>query len=112
MREHAGLSVWRCSGCGRMDSLPVSHCPGCSGAAIEAQRVPARGLLKSWTIVRRPPPKFSALGAYAVGIIDLEAGLRVLGRLSVDPSALRLDLPVTLADVVDAAPIFTRMEDA
>ena len=112
MREHAGLSVWRCSGCGRMDSVAVSHCPGCSGSAIEAQRVPARGLLKSWTIVRRPPPKFSALGPYAVGIIELEAGLRVLGRLSVDASALRVDLPVTLADVVDAAPIFTRMEDA
>jgi len=30
----------------------------------------------------------------------------------VDASALRVDLPVTLADVVDAAPIFTRMEDA
>jgi hypothetical protein len=48
------------------------------------------------TIVRRPPPAFQALGAYAVGIVLLDGGC-VPGRLEampvLFPSTCRLSCP-------------------
>ena len=106
MTEHLTLPVWRCARCGRADSGSFSRCPGCGGEAIDAASDPGYGTLVSWTIIRRPPPAFLALRAYAVGIVDLDSGLRVLGRLDGAPELLRAALPVALANIVDGTPVF------
>ena len=111
MAERQTFPVWRCARCKRVDSGAFSRCPDCGGDAIEARSDPGSGTLVSWTIVRRPPPAFLALRAYAVGIVDLDSGLRVLGRLDVEPESLRAQLPVMLANMIDGAPVFgPRME--
>ena len=106
MPDARELPIWRCRRCAHVDSAPFSRCPACARADIETRSIAGRGIVQSWTIVRRPPPAFQALGAYAVGIVVLDGGLRVPGRLEVDAGALSVDLPVVLADVVDGAPIF------
>ena len=111
MPERRELSVWHCRACSRPDSGPFARCPRCASADVEIESVAGDGALVSWTIVRRPPPAFRELGAYAVGIVDLEGGLRVLGRLAIDTEVLRVSLPVSLADVVDGAPIFKMRGD-
>jgi uncharacterized OB-fold protein len=40
----------------------------------------------SWTMIRRAPTRFRADQPYAVCVVDLDAGLRVTGRLA-DPEA-------------------------
>jgi uncharacterized OB-fold protein len=106
MAELRALPVWRCTHCDRIDSGSFSRCPDCGGDAIEVGSDPGFGTLVSWTIVRRPPPAFLALRAYAVGIVDLDSGLRVLGRLDIEPESMHARLPVMLANIVDGAPVF------
>jgi len=106
MAEQRTLPVWRCTRCDRVDSGAFSRCPGCGSDAIEVGSDAGNGTLVSWTVVRRPPPAFAALRAYAVGIVDLDSGLRVLGRLDIDAQKLRACLPVVLANIVDGAPVF------
>ena len=46
---------------------------------------------------RRPPDSKSPTSPYAVGVVDLDEGLRVVGRMSVDdPEVLRADAEVEL----------------
>jgi uncharacterized OB-fold protein len=112
MAEERALPVWRCTRCSHVDSGPFSRCPDCAGDAIERGSDPGSGTLASWTIVRRPPPAFLALRAYAVGIVDLDSGLRVLGRLDADADALRARLPVVLTNIVDGALVFAPRVEA
>jgi len=44
-------------------------------------QIPGRGRLVSWTTIRKPPLKFKADGLYHVGVVDLDNGQRVTGRL-------------------------------
>ena len=44
--------------------------------------MPGTGRLVSWTVVRRAPTRFRAEAPYAVCVVDLQAGLRVTGRLA------------------------------
>ncbi len=75
------VEVLRCSACGTLDSGPRELCPNCASDALVPHRVPGRGTLVSWTVIRRPPAKFKAEGAFAVAVVDLEAGVRVTARL-------------------------------
>ena len=43
--------------------------------------MPGRGRLVSWTVVRRPAGPFAHRDAFAVALIDLDAGPRLTGNL-------------------------------
>ena len=75
------LRVLRCAHCGRLDPGPRELCPSCFSADLVPHDVDGRGSLVSWTLVRRPPHRFMAEGPYAVCIVDLDARVRVTGRL-------------------------------
>ena len=75
------MPILRCTRCGTLDAGPRLLCPQCHAAALEPQEVDGAGTLASWTVIRRAPPKLRSLVPYAVCVVDLDAGVRVTGRL-------------------------------
>lgn len=76
------VGVLRCSACGALDPGPRELCPACLRPSLQPWEVPGTGRLLSWTVVRRAPTRFRAEAPYAVCVVDLDAGLRVTGRLA------------------------------
>lgn len=76
------IAILRCAACGQLDAGPRELCPVCHSPDMEPVTVGGDGVLVSWTLVRRPPTRFQADGAYAVAVVDLDCGVRLTGRLA------------------------------
>lgn len=66
----------------------------------------ARGTLVSFTVIRKAPAAFAGEPLYAVAIVDLAAGRRVIGRIEPFDPPPRLGAPVALARVANGIPVF------
>jgi uncharacterized OB-fold protein len=84
-------------------------CRLCHGRDFRPHEVPGVGRLVSWTLIRRPPRRFAADAPIPIAIVDLEAGLRVTGRLRHADDTLELGAPVFCCDRQDEIPVFERM---
>jgi uncharacterized protein len=75
------LVLQRCSDCGDFQFYPRSLCTSCAG---ETEWVDAsgRGNLYTFTIIRQNrTPAFASLSPYAVGIVELEEGVRMMSNI-------------------------------
>lgn len=79
--DRPAVQILRCQRCGTLDAGPRLLCPQCHAAALLPQEVEGKGTLLSWTVIRRAPARLKALVPYAVCVVDLDAGVRVTGRL-------------------------------
>lgn len=90
------LLLPRCDRCRRHWFPPAPRCPHCG--CRDWQPVPSAGtgLLYSWVITHHAfDPAFGSDLPYPVGIVALDEGPRLPGRLlDVDTARLRADLPV------------------
>ncbi len=80
---------------------PACHNPECGESRMQDTGFGPKGTLWSCAIQNYPPPAPARYeepyGPYAVGVVDLEEGLRVVARMSVDePESLRLGCEVEL----------------
>ncbi|HEY7610805.1 MAG TPA: OB-fold domain-containing protein [Alphaproteobacteria bacterium] len=66
----------------------------------------ARGTLVTFTVIRKAPAAFATEPLYAVAIVDLEGGQRIVGRIEPFEPAPRLGAPVTLARFAKDTPVF------
>lgn len=80
-----------CNRCGRLAFPPVAVCPVCRCDELDWRVVPAQGTLFSSTLVYATPGSFSSIGPYRLGLIDLDAGLRLLCLL-LAPSDWRAEI--------------------
>lgn len=101
----ASLDILKCSACGRLDPGPRDVCPACAGS-LEPVPVDGAGALVSWTVIRRPPKSFREHGAYCVAIVDLDAGVRITGRLREIPEHAPLGGRVSLVGCQEQIPVF------
>ncbi len=107
MAGNAGMvNVLRCSNCGTLDAGPREICPSCHERALQRHEVAGDGRLLTWTIIRRPPAAFRSEGSYAVAVIELDAGVKVTGRLESPEDVKDLGTRVTLARSRDGVAIF------
>jgi uncharacterized OB-fold protein len=84
------LEAAKCSGCGQISFPPRIVCPSCRGLAFENVRLSEDGTLITHTVVRIGSDKFSKETPFAVGIIELNDGVRITAQLAdVDPDDLR-----------------------
>jgi uncharacterized OB-fold protein len=79
----------------------VCHNPKCTESKIEDAAFGPRGKLWSVAIQNYPPPapaKFDEpYKPYAMGVVDLEDGLRLMARMSTDdPDSVKIDSEVEL----------------
>lgn len=77
------LALQRCADCHRHRYFPSSVCPNCLSSNYEWSDVSPTGKLYSHTTVYRAPTKaFSDEAPYVVGLVDLDAGVRIMVRLA------------------------------
>jgi uncharacterized OB-fold protein len=93
----------RCRSCGTpyFPRSPVCHNPDCGDSAMEDACFGPRGELWSCAIQNYPPPAPALYQEpytpYALGVVDLPEGLRVLSRIRTDaPDELQLGTEVEL----------------
>jgi len=93
----------RCRSCGTpyFPKSAVCHNPACTGSQVEDAEFGPRGTLWSCAVQDYPPPAPARFDKpyvpYAMGVVDLEDGLRVLGRMcGDDPRGARPGMKVEL----------------
>jgi uncharacterized protein len=91
-----------CSSCDTTYFPAALSCrnPNCAEKSIERALLPNRGTLLSYTIQRyQPPPLFrmDKWRPYAIGLIDLEAGVEVMGMLTgLEFDAIRIGISLRM----------------
>lgn len=84
----------RCELCGRVRFPPLPTCPYCAGRTASVITAAGTGRVYSWVTVRTAmTPDLAADVPYAVAVVQLDEGCRVLGRLR-DIVAVECDMPV------------------
>jgi len=93
----------RCATCGTpyFPRSALCHHPDCSQSKMEDAGFGPRGMLWSCSVQNYPPPppaKFDEpYVPYALGVVDLTEGLRVVGRMAVDdPDDVKVGVDVEL----------------
>lgn len=100
------LQVQQCSNCNRKRFPAKAHCANCQSTDHDWVEASNTGHVYSWIVVRHPIPK-SVFGddvPYAVALIDLEPGVRMVSRIvDCDPDdvAANMQVQVKFDDVTD-----------
>jgi uncharacterized OB-fold protein len=106
MADTHSIGVLRCKACGVLDPGPREFCSACGAPALEPCNVPGHGKLVSWTVIRRPPTRFRANGPYTIAVVDLDAGVRLTGRLASEPGSIKPGADVAFIGMDDAIYLF------
>jgi uncharacterized OB-fold protein len=96
-RRHE-LVVQRCAGCGALRFPARSICSRCLGREATWVPVSGRGAIFSFAVMHQAVhPGFAATVPYAVVVIELEEGVRMLSNLLDCPlEDIRIGLPVSV----------------
>jgi len=107
------LRIQHCAACGKARHYPRYICDACHSFDTVWKDSTGRGTVHSWTIAHHAfHPGFKDELPYTLVVVDLEEGMRALGRYA-EPAGkgLRLGLPVRLSFVPGgggyALPLFT-----
>jgi hypothetical protein len=94
-RRHE-LAVQRCRGCGAYRFPARDICSRCLAREAEWTRVSGRGSVFSWAVMHQVyHPGFASEVPYAVVVIELEEGARLVSNLvECPPGEIRAGLPV------------------
>jgi len=87
----------KCKRCGEIHLPPRPLCAKCFSKDFEWVDVPQRGKLLSYTIIHVAPPQFQQMVPYAVGIIQLERGLKIPGMIrDVEHEKIRIGMKLAI----------------
>ncbi|MEN9315891.1 MAG: hypothetical protein RIS35_2284 [Pseudomonadota bacterium] len=75
------LRSTRCPGCGTFSFPPRNLCRACWRRDVDWVDLPVTGVLYTFTRVHVVPGAFRADAPYAIGIVDLDGGPRLMCRL-------------------------------
>lgn len=97
-----------CDACGKFSFPPKPVCPHCWSEKVSWQALSTRGTLYSWTRIHFAPSAFVPEAPFAVGIVDLEVGLRLATRVIDAPGhALTPGIPVDMVALLyEDGPLF------
>jgi uncharacterized protein len=79
---HSKLMAGKCIKCGKIHLPPRPICDNCYGIEFAWTEIKGKGKLLTYTVIHVAPPQFQALAPYAVGIVQLESGLKLPGMVS------------------------------
>lgn len=75
------LRYQSCSSCGAAQSLARFACRACGSRELHWRTASGRGRIHSITLVQRAPTEeFRALAPYALALVELDEGFRVMGH--------------------------------
>jgi hypothetical protein len=79
------LVLQHCKSCDRNIMYPRHRCPFCHAAELDWVQSSGTGILHSYAVHRvGPPTGFESEVPYAVGVVKLDDGVQLLGRLWAD----------------------------
>jgi uncharacterized OB-fold protein len=85
--ERDELVLQRCDACEAFVWYPRALCPGCGSATLSWVAVSAWGTVYAVTVHHRAPrPELAALVPYAVVLVDLDEGVRMMARMTGVPA--------------------------
>ncbi len=88
------LVVQRCAACGKLRHYPRLMCDACHSLGVQWQPLSRRGSIHSWTVCHHPfHAAFRDEVPYTLVTVDLEEGVRALGRWT--GGAPTIGLPVS-----------------
>ncbi|HZY10368.1 MAG TPA: Zn-ribbon domain-containing OB-fold protein [Bacteroidota bacterium] len=76
------LEASKCSKCGHITFPPRLVCPECKGKAFETIKLSDEGKLQTFTVVRVSSDKFSKETPFAVGIVELNDGVKITTQIA------------------------------
>ena len=91
------LWIQRCNDCNKPYFYPRFFCPRCMGKNVEWFKTSGRGKLHTYMINHRAPPYFAKEAPYAIAIVELEEGVRMMTNIhgiENTPENLVLDMPL------------------
>jgi len=89
------LLIPACRACSRRFFPPQAFCPHCGSQDWHGATTQGRGKIYSWIVTYRAfAPEFADEVPYAIVAVDLDEGLRLIGRYFGDFTALRDAMPV------------------
>ena len=80
LQQHK-LMAGKCRKCGKIHLPPRPLCDRCLSQEFEWVSVSGKGKLLTYTVISVAPELFQALTPYAVGIVQLENGLKIPGMI-------------------------------
>ena len=99
----------RCKGCKAYVAPPRPICLECGSKNIEWTSLSGKGELEAFTVIHIPPTALVEKAPYAVGIVKLEEGPMITGRLvGVDikkPEEIRVGMKVEAAFFEEAGKV-------
>ena len=98
------LEAARCKKCGTIHFPPRIICNNCKSQEFETVRLSDTGKLATYTIIRVGPSKFSQETPYAVGVVELDDGVKITTQIvETDLNKLQIGQKVKL--------VFRRIQD-
>ena len=91
------LRIQHCPSCDTLRHPPGPMCPRCGADKPDYVVASGRGTVFSYVVHHHPPVPGVAL-PFVVAVVELEEGVRMIGRLiDVDPAEVSIGQPVSLA---------------
>jgi len=91
------LMAGKCQRCGKIHLPPRPLCDKCFSQQFTWITVPSKGKLLTYTVIHVAPQQFQNIAPYAVGIIQLENGLKLPGMITgVAQEQLRIGMELTI----------------
>jgi uncharacterized OB-fold protein len=75
------LEAKKCLACGKISFPPRLICDACGGREFEDVKLADTGKVATYTIIRVPPQQFVDQAPYAVGIVNLDDGVKIVGQI-------------------------------
>ena len=75
------LRIQRCIDCDRFYFYPRPLCPSCLSSSVEWVTASGRAKLHSYVINHRPAPGFEDEAPYAIAIVELDEGPRMMTNI-------------------------------
>jgi len=88
----------KCRKCGKIHLPPRPLCDKCFSKEFEWTEISPKGKLLTYTIIHVAPPQFQQMAPYAVGIIQLQNGLKIPGMIrDVDTEQIKIGMELQIA---------------
>jgi len=86
----------RCKKCGKIHLPPRPLCDNCFSEEFEWVELPKKGKLLTYTVIYVAPTQFQRMAPYAVGIVELENGIKIPGMIRISQEQIKIGMPLIL----------------
>ncbi|MGD6933674.1 MAG: Zn-ribbon domain-containing OB-fold protein [Candidatus Bathyarchaeia archaeon] len=91
------LMAGKCLKCGKTHLPPRPLCDNCYSTDFEWIQVSGKGKLLTYTVIHIAPTAFQSLAPYAIGIIELDGGLKIPGMIqAITQEQLKIGMTLTV----------------